>query len=229
MTDNLHRLGPLERAIGTKDTELLLETVKSRCEIDADDPDGCWLWNGSIRTNGYGYCGRHTSNRLVHRVVAWAPSGFVGKLSEMPPIHHMCGVKRCCRPEHLLPVTVVANVAESLARTAHLERITELTLALSELDPKHALLANPWWGNDVRFELQERSKQGEPERWRALRAAEKAENAATRKAHEARRFRQVLEVSRLKNRGMTTKGALTKVGLARSVYDDWRKRLGSVS
>lgn len=81
----------------------------------------------------------------------------------------------------------------------------------------------------MRFELKERRDQGEPERWRALRAAEKAENAAARKAHEARRFRQVLEVDRLKNRGMTTKNALMKVGLARSVYDDWRKRLEQAS
>lgn len=222
---NMHRLGPMERAIRTKNTELLLETVKGRCEIDPADPDSCWLWSGSMRTNGYGYCGRHTTNRLVHRVVAWASNGFAGAYNEMPPIHHMCAVKRCCRPEHLVPVTVVANVAESLSRAAHIKRIAELTQALDELDPKHKLLANPWWGEDVRFELKGRRGQGESSRWLALRAAEKAENSAARKAHEALRYRQVLAVDRLKRRGMTTKDALIKVGIARSVYDDWRKRL----
>ena len=71
----------------------------------------------------------------------------------------------------------------------------------------------------------QRVGKSETERWQVRRTAEKAEYAAKRQTHAAMRYRQVLEVDRLKGRGLTTKAALARLGIARSVYDDWKKRL----
>ncbi len=74
-------------------------------------PDGCWLWTGGIRANGYGTfavkspTGRWTQT-TAHRwsyqtVVEPAPDGY--------EIDHLCRVRGCVRPDHLEAVSVPEN------------------------------------------------------------------------------------------------------------------------
>lgn len=63
------------------------------------------------------------------------------------------------------------------------------------------------------------------QRFLARRAVANAQYSAQRKAHEVWRFEQVLEVDRLRNRGLMLSDALAKVGISRSVYQDWTYRM----
>lgn len=84
-----------------------------------DRTDDCWLWTGFVAPNGYGKCSsRHISNSaLVHRV---AYEMWIGSIPDGMTIDHLCGERRCVRPDHLEAVTLAENVrrARAARRTA---------------------------------------------------------------------------------------------------------------
>lgn len=79
--------------------------------IDKNGPNGCWLWTGSL-TQGYGQAsapgGRGYSPVRVHRFVY---EELVGPIPAGAPLDHTCGVRACCNPAHLEPVTTRENNA----------------------------------------------------------------------------------------------------------------------
>ncbi|UVD33074.1 hypothetical protein [Escherichia phage NTNC80A] len=75
---------------------------------------GCWLWQKSIATNGYGnICVGKGRNRAVHRVACELYHG-------VPPTRmdavHSCDNKACCNPEHLSWGTRSRNEIEAVRR-----------------------------------------------------------------------------------------------------------------
>lgn len=99
--------------------------------------DGCWIWNASIKPNGYGQfqMGRKTdvgnrSSDPAHRV---SYSFFVGEIPEGLQIDHLCRVPLCVNPSHLEVVTQRENIlrGESIsaqyARETHCKRGHEKT------------------------------------------------------------------------------------------------------
>lgn len=74
-------------------------------------PNGCWIFEGTILSTGYGgihYLGKF---RRAHQV-AWMLSGK-GELPRWPMvIDHKCGELRCINPEHLRIVPHVKNCME---------------------------------------------------------------------------------------------------------------------
>ena len=64
---------------------------------------------------------------------------FNGPLEGME-VHHVCANSRCFNPEHLQLVSRLENVAEMKERKAYKKRISDLELALYELNPNHYLL-----------------------------------------------------------------------------------------
>ena len=80
----------------------------------------CWLWQGKLNARGYGWLpmrrpvyddrgrprGNLPRNVLVHRLVLLLTGYEAG---EVPVASHLCGVKRCCNPEHLEPATPAEN------------------------------------------------------------------------------------------------------------------------
>jgi hypothetical protein len=82
----------------------------------------CWLWQGALNARGYGQLavrrpvyhpdgrpkGNEPRNVLVHRLVLYLVGYAPG---EVPVASHLCGVKRCCNPEHLEPATAEQNRA----------------------------------------------------------------------------------------------------------------------
>nr|WP_281350599.1 HNH endonuclease [Arthrobacter zhaoguopingii] len=223
--DPLSRLGPLERAFRTKDKQLFLETIESRCTRDRQT--GCWLWNGARRSEGYPYIGRSRSQRLAHRAVWLAKMDFVYDNSEVSAIHHMCGVRICVNPEHLSPATAAENTAEMSARNALLQRIAVLTEALRVADPENTLLRHVWWGEaDGPREMQfPAGGTYESKRRRARRIIGRSTHRLRIQANQDRRFQQVLDVEKAYARGVPLKEALKQVGIGRSAYYDWRAQL----
>src|SRR6188472_1096483 len=59
----------------------------------------CWVWNGAVRTTGYGQFSRCT---FAHRL---SYETHVGPIPDGLDIDHLCGVRLCVNPDHLEPVT----------------------------------------------------------------------------------------------------------------------------
>ena len=67
----------------------------------------CWEWTGATNSRGYGCLVRDKRGYLAHR---YAYTLAVGPIPDGLTIDHLCGNKRCVRPEHLEPVTVAENI-----------------------------------------------------------------------------------------------------------------------
>jgi HNH endonuclease len=69
---------------------------------------GCWLWTGSLSTDGYGrILGDKKRGSAAHRVIY---EMINGKIPEGLEIDHLCGRRNCVNPEHLEAVTHKENV-----------------------------------------------------------------------------------------------------------------------
>jgi hypothetical protein len=68
--------------------------------VNADS--GCWLWMGTISTEGYGLIHADGRLTLAHRL---SYEFHVGPIPEGLALHHVCVVSHCVNPEHLQPVT----------------------------------------------------------------------------------------------------------------------------
>ncbi|MBT2250327.1 HNH endonuclease [Arthrobacter sp. BHU FT2] len=132
------RLGPLRQAIIRCDGPEVLEILKSRCEVDSDAQNGCWIWKGATRS-GYGYVGRDKTNKLARRVAWEAARSFTEELGWLS-VHHKCGIRACINPDHLAAVSHLDNTIEMLERHAYLRRIADLERTLGAFDPDHVLL-----------------------------------------------------------------------------------------
>lgn len=93
----------------------LPEKVRSRIKVIET---GCWIWQGSRTTAGYGNCYlrqipfRRAIQHYVHRFVFEA---LRGPIPEGLQIDHLCRVRACCNPNHLEPVTHAENGRRGLA------------------------------------------------------------------------------------------------------------------
>jgi hypothetical protein len=77
----------------------IMERIKEKVSVS---DDGCWEWQGMRLPAGYGQIfanGRHT---YAHRAVI---EYMHGPLETHQHVHHKCGNRACCNPDHL---TVIA-------------------------------------------------------------------------------------------------------------------------
>lgn len=58
---------------------------------------GCWIWQGYVRPNGYGYF-RTPDDTFAHRI-SWRLHR--GEIPAGLELDHLCRVKSCVNPEHL--------------------------------------------------------------------------------------------------------------------------------
>lgn len=71
---------------------------------------GCWLWQKSLSSSGYGQIminsKRWNAHRLAYTLVhGKIPKGFV--------VRHKCSVTACCNPSHIILGTSAANWKDS--------------------------------------------------------------------------------------------------------------------
>lgn len=93
----------------------VIERIKRRIAIDEN---GCWVWQGHKKPDGYGRM-RLSSGRQasVHRVAFEAWNGQIGRGLH---IDHLCRNPSCCNPDHLEAVTPGENTRRS--RSAEVSR-----------------------------------------------------------------------------------------------------------
>lgn len=85
----------------------LQEKIKANVVIDES---GCWLWQKSKRSSGYGQICFDGRIEYVHRV---SYEVFVGPIPEGQEIDHLCRVRHCANPKHLEPVSHADNIRRS--------------------------------------------------------------------------------------------------------------------
>lgn len=79
-----------------------------------EDGNGCWIWQRSMTTTGYGRVWVAEAKRHVnaHRVVYERERG---PIPEGMSLDHLCRVPRCVNPDHLEPVTHAENCRRGAA------------------------------------------------------------------------------------------------------------------
>ena len=75
----------------------------------AKEPDGCWLWTGSVNNDGYGQIRHDGRTQRVHRL-AWEEVN--GPIPAGMAVCHSCDVPACCNPAHLFLGTQLDNVTD---------------------------------------------------------------------------------------------------------------------
>lgn len=76
--------------------------------VDVGDGLGCWIWTGSLSTDGYGRFRCERRSWLAHR---WLYESVHGPVPRGFELDHTCRNRRCVRPSHLDPVTHRENVS----------------------------------------------------------------------------------------------------------------------
>jgi len=73
---------------------------------------GCWLWAGSVKSNGYGQVGGKFRIKKCHVHIA-VFEHLHGPVPKGLELDHLCRVRSCCNPDHLEPVTRQENCRRS--------------------------------------------------------------------------------------------------------------------
>lgn len=85
---------------------LLPENIRNKIYIEPNT--GCWLWLGSLFSNGYGQTWWNKKVSRVHRVTYQI---FKGEIPSHLVTDHLCKTRSCCNPDHIEIVPQKINVA----------------------------------------------------------------------------------------------------------------------
>ena len=110
----------------------------------SDDPDGCWLWQGCIHANGYGYFQASGKNTYAHRYAYELTHGPIPKGTghHGTVIRHNCDVPLCCRPDHLISGTQADNGKDrSLRERASTKLTGKQVIAIRGDTRSHRIIA----------------------------------------------------------------------------------------
>lgn len=84
-------------------------------KVSPEPTSGCWLWTGSLTSEGYGDFGYKANRRLAH---IYSYELAKGPVPDGLELDHKCRVRSCCNPNHLEPVTHQINTLRGIGPTA---------------------------------------------------------------------------------------------------------------
>lgn len=102
------------------------EFIESKCTPVPES--GCWLWDGYIKPDGYGFLRSFTQKVLAHRASYIA---HIGPIPDNMVVRHKCDVRCCVNPNHLELGTSQDNVNDrnERGRTARGHRVSRTRLS----------------------------------------------------------------------------------------------------
>ena len=114
--------------------------TRIRENVVVDLKSGCWQWQASFNTHGYGQLGIGSrldgSRRLAtaHRV---AYQEFVGPVPDGLELDHLCRNRACCNPEHLEPVPHHVNIRRAVSGSDNACKNGHTGMFYSEKDKRY--------------------------------------------------------------------------------------------
>jgi hypothetical protein len=81
--------------------------------VKSPEPDGCWVWIGSLDTTGYGQMSVNGIMTLVHRI---SYEIHRGPIPEGKKVLHKCDNPPCGRPDHLFLGDDIDNIRDRNAK-----------------------------------------------------------------------------------------------------------------
>lgn len=89
----------------------LYKNVHEKFFVKVKKTKNCWLWKARIGVKGYGYFGHKIDGKdkcvLAHR---FSFELLKEKIPKDMTLHHLCEVKRCVNPDHLVIMTNKDNI-----------------------------------------------------------------------------------------------------------------------
>lgn len=82
---------------------------------------GCWIWLGSIYSQGYGMFKSHGRRYVAHRVMY---EHFKGEIPAGLTLDHKCRNRWCVNPDHLEPMSLRENILRGISPSAKHARQT---------------------------------------------------------------------------------------------------------
>lgn len=89
-----------------EDPVRIIERLLPRIQFSID---GCWEYQGSTDTNGYGLFGGHHAHRIVYSLL-------VGIIPDKMLVCHHCDNRLCVRPSHLFIGTQTDNMQDMISK-----------------------------------------------------------------------------------------------------------------
>lgn len=114
--------------------ELTLNKFASQIAPRQTNERGCWLWEGRDNGKGYGVIGLGNHDWLAHR---YSYGSFIGGHKPQLTLDHVCRVRNCVRPDHMMPMTRRRNTElEHKDTVDNLEIILADLLRIPDMEPR---------------------------------------------------------------------------------------------
>jgi HNH endonuclease len=79
------------------------------------EPNHCWLWQGCVKGNGYGYY-KHLGITQMAHIAVYVP--IKGEYPRNLVLDHLCRNRSCVNPNHLEVVTEQINILRGIGKAA---------------------------------------------------------------------------------------------------------------